>query len=194
MEEDKVIQGCKLLIIGGSAGSLEVVLKVFSQATAIPAFAIVIVLHRKNGEDTLLEELIAIKTIIPVQQVEDKIALQPGFIHIAPSDYHLLFEKNGLLALDASEKVNYSRPSIDVSFESAADVYGSGVVAVLLSGANNDGTAGLKAIDEAGGTTIVQNPESAEMPYMPRNAMLSMSPGYVMDVAQLTKFITHLNT
>jgi len=154
----------------------------------------VIVMHRKSSEDNLLEELIAAKTAVPVQQVEDKTIMSPGFIYVAPSDYHLLFEKNGLLALDTSEKINYSRPSIDVSFESAADVYGPAAIAILLSGANNDGTGGLKAIKAAGGIIVVQDPESTVMPFMPRNAMMNMSPDHVMDIPQLTAFIAGVNS
>lgn len=110
MEENKLISGCKVLIIGGSAGSLEVLMRIFPQLPSIQSFAIVIVLHRKNTEDSLLEELFALKTEIPVKEVEDKVKLKPGFIYIAPPDYHLLFEKNDLLSLDISEKVNFSRP------------------------------------------------------------------------------------
>jgi two-component system chemotaxis response regulator CheB len=194
MEEDKVISGCRVLIIGGSAGSLEVLLKILPRLTAIPSFAIVIVMHRRSGEDTTLEELISHKTIIPVQEVEDKVLLQPGTVYIAPSDYHLLFEKNQELSLDISEKVNYSRPSIDVSFESAAAVYGTSLVAVLLSGANADGTAGLKAVKEAGGTVIVQDPATAEVPYMPGSAIANVSVNRVVGISQLGTLIAQINS
>ena len=113
---------------------------------------------RKSTDDQTLEELIALKSKIPVKIVEDKVPLVPGYIYVAPSNYHLLFEKNDTLSLDTSEKINYSRPSIDVSFESAAEVYGEALVGILLSGSNTDGTNGLKAIKKAGGTIVVQNP------------------------------------
>jgi two-component system chemotaxis response regulator CheB len=186
--EEATIKDCRLLIIGGSAGSLEVLLKILPHITVIP-FALVIVLHRKSAEDSTLEELIAIKTVLPVVEVEDKTALVPGSIHIAPSDYHLLFENDGTLSLDISEKVNYSRPSIDVSFESAARVYGASLAAVLLSGANADGTKGLIAVKNAGGTTIVQDPGTAEMPFMPRNAVENITPDLILDAKGLTELI-----
>ncbi len=189
MEEDKVTNPVKLVIIGGSAGSLEVVLKVLALITDKPSFALVIVMHRKSGEDSLLEELLAIKTKIKVQAVEDKTEMKPATIYIAPSDYHLLFEKNSTLSLDTSEKVNYSRPSIDVSFESAADVYGSDLVGILLSGANSDGTEGLAAIKAAGGTTIVQDPETAETPYMPKYAIQHLQPDYILDAKGIAAFL-----
>lgn len=194
MEKDGMIRGCKVLIIGGSAGSLEVLIQILPQLTQIPTFAIVMVLHRKSGEDATLEELIAIKSKIPVVEVEDKTPLKAGYIYVAPSDYHLLFETNDILSLDTSEKINYSRPSIDVSFESAAEVYGESLVAILLSGANSDGTEGLLAIKNAGGITVVQEPDSAQMPFMPKNALEATNPAYVLDVAGILQFITSINS
>lgn len=194
MEKDKLISGCKVLIIGGSAGSLEVLMRIFPKLAPISSFAIVIVLHRKNTEDSLLEELFALKTQIPVKEVEDKVKLKPGFIYIAPSDYHLLFEKNNLLSLDISEKINYSRPSIDVSFESAAEVYGSSLVGILLSGANSDGTQGLIAIKNAGGTVIVQNPENAVMPFMPQNAISNTTPDWILNENEVLQLISTINS
>lgn len=132
------------------------------------------------------------KTAIPVKEVEDKVLLEAGYIYIAPADYHLLFEKNGELSLDISEKVHYSRPSIDVSFESAADAYGQAVTAILLSGANADGTHGLKIVKEAGGATVVQKPESAEVPFMPANAIENMQVDYILDAEGLLAFIRDL--
>ncbi|MCW4470588.1 chemotaxis protein CheB [Flavobacterium sp. MFBS3-15] len=186
--EEATIKDCRLLIIGGSAGSLEVLLQVLPHVTAIP-FAMVIVLHRRSAEDSTLEELIAVKTSVPVVEVEDKTPVVAGSIHIAPSDYHLLFENDGTLSLDISEKVNYSRPSIDVAFESAADVYGASMAAILLSGANADGTNGLIAVKNAGGMVIVQDPDTAEMPFMPRNAVENLTPDFILDAKGLTEFI-----
>lgn len=194
MEKNRVIEGCKVLIIGGSAGSLEVLMELLPKLTFVPDFAIVLVLHRKSAEDSTLEELISYKTEIPLMDVEDKTPLRSGFIYIAPSDYHLLFETNDVLSLDTSEKINYSRPSIDVSFESAAEVYGPALVGILLSGANSDGTEGLLAIKRAGGSIVVQMPESAQMPFMPMNAIENTSPHYVLDVKGILNFILHINS
>lgn len=193
MEKNTLISNCKVLIIGGSAGSLDVLIKILPHLD-VPTFALVIVLHRKHTEDNTLEELIAAKSIIPLKEVEDKVEMLPGNIYIAPSDYHLLFEKNNLLSLDTSEKVNYSRPSIDVAFESAADAYGKAVVGVLLSGANADGTDGLIAIKNAGGTIIVQQPETADMPFMPNNAVQNTSPDFIVDIPALLDLIRIINS
>lgn len=188
MEKDKMISGCRVLIIGGSAGSLEVLLKVLPPLTSI-TYSLVIVLHRKSAEDNTLEELIAAKTAVPVTEVEDKTPMLPGHIYIAPSDYHLLFENDDTLSLDTSEKVNYSRPSIDVSFESAAEVYGESLSVILLSGANADGTAGLIAVKNAGGTIIVQDPETAEMPFMPNHAIEKITPDLVLTIEEIGQLI-----
>jgi len=194
MAKDQIISGCKVLIIGGSAGSLDVLMKILPVLKVLNDFAMVIVLHRKSAEDSTLEELIAVKTSVPVKEVEDKIPLLPGSIYIAPSDYHLLFEKNGLLSLDTSEKINYSRPSIDVSFESAADAYGNSLIGILLSGANSDGTEGLKAIKNTGGQTVVQDPKDADIPFMPRNAVQHTNPDYILHAEEIGTLITMINS
>lgn len=188
------MQNCKLLIIGGSAGSLEVLIELLPKLNFMPTFAIVLVLHRKSSEDSTLEELITYKTNIPVNEVEDKTLLLPGNIYIAPSDYHLLFENNGSLSLDTSEKINYSRPSIDVSFESAAEVYGSSLIGILLSGANADGTHGLEIIKKEGGITVVQVPETAQMPFMPQSAIENSNPDFILDIGGIKNFILQINT
>lgn len=192
MEKSKIISNCKVLILGGSAGSLDVLMKILPKLASI-TFAFVIVLHRKNVEDSTLEELIASKTSIPVKKVEDKTVLTSGNIYIAPADYHLLFEQNNLLSLDVSDKINYSRPSIDVAFESAAEIYKSNLVGILLSGANADGTEGLKAIKKGKGKIIVQKPESAEMPFMPNSAIENTSPDFILDIEDITNLIKSIN-
>lgn len=193
MEENKINANYEIVLIGGSAGSLEVLLQILPNIKSLNSFALVIVLHRKSGEDNLLENLISFKTEVPVQDVEDKVPVESGNIYIAPSDYHLLFEKDRTLSLDTSEKINYSRPSIDVAFESAAEIYGNEMAAILLSGANADGTIGLAAVKQAGGLTIVQKPASAEVPFMPVNAISNMEPDFVFDINEILKFITNIN-
>ena len=182
----------QVLIIGGSAGSLEVLLDILPRLDLRSSFPIVIVLHRRSGEDTMLEDLIAYKSTIPFKEIEDKTELEPGYLYVAPSDYHLLFERKRLISLDTSEKVNYSRPSIDVAFESAADIYGKNLTGVLLSGANADGTEGLKAIKNAGGITIVQTPETAEVAFMPQNAIENISPDLILNTAAILEYINSI--
>ncbi|WP_337965278.1 chemotaxis protein CheB [uncultured Flavobacterium sp.] len=194
MEESKIISGCKVVIIGGSAGSLNALMQILPELYKLNDFAIVIVVHRKSTDDQTLEDLIALKAKVAVKPVEDKVPLLPGFIYIAPSNYHLLFENNETLSLDTSEKVNYSRPSIDVSFESAAEVYKETLVGILLSGSNADGTYGLKRIKASGGTIVVQNPLAADMPFMPNNAIEKSAPDFILNNEELLAFITSINT
>lgn len=195
MEKDKItISDCKVVIIGGSAGSLNALMQILPELPKLNGFAIVIVVHRKSTDDQTLEELIMLKSSVPVKPVEDKVPLVPGFIYIAPSNYHLLFEKSETLSLDISEKINYSRPSIDVSFESAAEIYGKSLVGIILSGSNTDGTYGLKAIKAGGGTIVVQNPTVAEMPFMPHNAILNTDTDFVLDNHEILEFISLINS
>lgn len=194
MEENPIGPNCKVVIIGGSAGSLEALLQIIPNLERLNDFSLVIVLHRKGTDDTTLEELFALKSQIPVTEVEDKTPLVAGNIYIAPADYHLLFEKTGELSLDISEKVNYSRPTIDVSFESVAAAFGNSVIGILLSGANADGTEGLKIIKQAGGKVIVQDPESAGMPFMPQSAIDNLQADAILNIPDLLRFISNINS
>jgi len=182
----------ELIVIGGSAGSLDALLQIVPKLRADIGIPIVIVVHRGNSTEQLLVNLFALKTRIPIREAEDKEPLLHDTIYIAPGDYHLLVESRELLALDVSEKVNYSRPSIDLTFESAAEVFGKNCIGILLSGANSDGCKGLKAIGEAGGTTIVQEPATASVPYMPKAALNSMKPDHVFSPTQMAQFLNEL--
>ncbi|GAB3923006.1 chemotaxis protein CheB [Larkinella terrae] len=193
MAENKLKTACKAVVIGGSAGSIEVLLKLLPALSPPLSFALIIVLHRKNSTDSSLVNLLALKTNLPIREVEDKDAAAPGEIYLAPADYHLLIEKEEMFSLDDSEKVNYSRPSLDVTFESAADVYGSSLVGILLSGANADGTAGLNTIKKKGGIIVAQKPETAQSSFMPQQAILYTPIDYVFDVEELTVFVNSLN-
>lgn len=192
MEKKQMKNNCNIIAIGGSAGSLDVILKVLPNLKQKIKFAIVIVLHRKKTSDTTLLDLLTSKTHLPVREVEDKDVVTAGTIFIAPPDYHLLAESNNTFSLDYSEKINYSRPSIDPTFETVADVYKKNALAILLSGANADGVNGLKAIKNKGGVVIVQNPDTAEVSYMPEQAILNVDVNYVLTVEQIIEFINGL--
>ncbi|GAB3734475.1 chemotaxis protein CheB [Spirosoma lituiforme] len=193
MAESKLIPSCEAVVIGGSTGSIEVLLSLLPQLPTPLSFALIIVVHRKNTADSTLANLFALKTNNPLVEVDDKDVIKPGSIYLVPADYHLLIEQNKVAALDDSEKVNYSRPSIDVTFESAADVYGPALVGILLSGANADGSLGMSAIKRAGGTLVVQKPETALVGFMPQQAMLMNEVDYVLDVPGLASFLNELS-
>ena len=166
----------KVFIIGGSSGSLDVLLYLLPHLQLLDHTAIIIVLHRKNGYDTALTDVLSYRTTVLVKEVDEKDVLLPGIIYLAPADYHLLIEKDYTFSLDVSERVNYSRPSIDVCFETAADALGQKLVGIILSGSNIDGTNGLQVIKQFGGVTVAQDPQSAESPFMPQQAINSGLP------------------
>jgi len=168
-----------------------VILQVLPSVPKNFSLAIVIVLHRRGGE-SVLTELLTEKTVLPVKEVEEKDEILSGNVYIAPADYHLLIENDRTFSLDYSEKVNYSRPSIDVSFESAAEVYGNKLIGMLLSGANADGTEGLKRIKELGGLVVVQNPSEASVSYMPQQALDDVQVDYVFDTNGIKHFFQKL--
>lgn len=192
MEEDQINSLERIVVIGGSAGSLEVILQLFPKLPHIDSVAIVLILHRRNTDDNVLEELLRMKSTLRIIEIEDKTPIQTGHVYVAPADYHLLFETNLLFSLDVSEKVHYSRPSIDVGFESAADVFGSRLTAILLSGANSDGTDGLIAVKRNGGTVIVQSPETAEVPFMPDYALKHITADKVVSPDEMAGFIINM--
>jgi two-component system chemotaxis response regulator CheB len=192
MEKTEIAGPVELLVIGGSAGSLDVILKILPALKTSLGVAIVIVLHRKSGGDYSLAELLGSRTKIKVKEIEDKQPLEKSCIFIAPPDYHLLFEKDRTLSLDYSEKVNYSRPSIDVSFESASEIFGASLACLLLSGANADGAKGLITVKQNNGLVVVQDPQTAESPYMPQQAILNVNVDRILNIKDMVDFINAL--
>lgn len=193
MAQTLINKKCSALVIGGSAGSLNVLLEMFPMLKAGLNFPILVVLHRKSGNESMLRELLQSKTKLSVKDVEEKTFLKESVIYIAPSNYHVLIEEDKSFSLDYSEKVNYSRPSIDVTFQSASEVYKETVVCILLSGSNSDGTEGLRRVNALGGTAVVQNPDTAIMPYMPAVALASLSKSLVIDGDKMAIYINQLN-
>lgn len=183
---------CEALLIGGSAGSLEVLLKLLPGLKPALSFSIILVLHRKPGKDDILTNLLAARTEILVKEVEEKEKMLPGTLYIAPPNYHLLIENDRTFSLDASEKVNFSRPSIDVTFESAAEVFGENLACLLLSGANSDGTAGLQAVKKYGGLALVQNPSAAVVAFMPQSALAHVNVDAVLNPTEMADYINKM--
>jgi len=182
----------KMVVIGGSAGSLEIILKIVAALPQNSNASFVIVIHRKNEPDSILRNLLAGRTQLSVKEVEDKERIIPGTVYLAPPDYHLLFEDETAFSLDASEKIHHSRPSIDVTFESAADVYGAALIGILLSGANADGSNGMKRISENGGHTIVQESSSAEVSFMPQQALNLIKPDSVLNGNEIGSYLKNI--
>ncbi|HEU4555103.1 MAG TPA: chemotaxis protein CheB [Chitinophaga sp.] len=191
MEEGDVNK-YRMVVIGGSAGSLDVILKIVAAVQDAADVAFIVVVHRAKTGDSILADLLSTQTKLAVKEVEDKEQILPGTIYIAPPDYHLLLENEYTFSLDASEKVHYSRPSIDVTFESAALVYKTTLVGILLSGANADGAAGIKTIADAGGYTIVQQPATAEVSYMPQRALSIARVSKVLEGEEIGGFLNKI--
>jgi two-component system chemotaxis response regulator CheB len=183
---------CSILAIGGSAGALDALIRLLAGIRTVLPFPVVIILHRANSQDSTLTEVLAAKAGVPVKEIEDKEAVLPGVIYLVPADYHVLLEKDRTFSLDASEKVNYSRPSIDVTLDSIVDVYGGGCVGMILSGGNADGTAGLLKIKKAGGIICVQDPETAQVSYMPQNVLSVTKVDRILKPEEMAGFINGL--
>jgi two-component system chemotaxis response regulator CheB len=182
----------ELVVIGGSAGSLHVLLGILPQLPHDLSLPVIIVLHRKPVSQSSLQKVLQVKTPVPVVEAEEKEKIKPGVIYVAPADYHLLVEPDRTFSLDFSEKVNYSRPSIDVTLETAAHAYRQNTAAILLSGANADGVKGLKMIKQYGGTIAAQDPATAIAPYMPQKAILNAKVDHVLQPEEIAGFIATL--
>lgn len=172
-------QAYDAIVIGTSAGGLYVLTRILKSLPADYPIPVIIVQHRSRDERNLLEEVLQQRCSIRIKQVDEKEMIQRGFVYFAPPDYHLLIEHDGTFSLSFDPPVNYSRPSIDVLFETAAEVFKNKLLGIILTGANKDGSKGIKKISLQGGTTIAQQPETADYPEMPRSAI---NTGYVKHI------------
>jgi two-component system chemotaxis response regulator CheB len=182
----------RAIVIGASAGGIQAVAEILVRLPAYFSLSVIIVLHLHKRQDDYLVQFYNNRIPLQVEEAAEKEKIVPGHIYIAPPDYHLLIERDETFSLSVDEKVNYSRPSIDVLFESAADVYGAEVAGVILTGANNDGAYGLKQIKEHGGLTLVQEPKTAGFPEMPRNAMACTEVDHVFTIDEMGNFLATL--
>jgi two-component system, chemotaxis family, protein-glutamate methylesterase/glutaminase len=179
------------VVIGGSAGALEVLRMIVRDLPKSLSCPVVILIHLPSHSSGLAE-LLGSDTSLVVKQAEDKEPMVAGTVYIAPPSYHLLIEAQRTFALSVDPPVHFSRPSIDVLFETAADVYGASLIGILLSGASEDGAVGLQEIQRAGGTTLVQSPLSAEVAIMPAAALALFEPTYVWSPNQIASGLTKL--
>ena len=180
----------EIVAIGTSYGGLQALSDLLEGITADFAPAIAVVQHRSRDSDDTFARLLQDHSRLPVSEIDDKEPIEGSRVYVAPPDYHLLVEDRAF-ALSVDAPVAFSRPSIDLLFESAADVYGEGVVAVVLTGANDDGCRGLLAVKEAGGVTIAQDPATAERPEMPEGAIGSGAVDLVLSIDDIAR---HLNS
>ena len=180
------------VVIGASAGGVEALYEILPALPASFRPALLIVLHLPRERPSLLVEIYENRCALPVGEAEDKEPVEPGTVYFAPPDYHMLVEKSRQIALSTDEPVHYSRPSIDVLFESAADVYADRLLGIILTGANADGAAGLHAIHRAGGVTVVQQPDSAKVPVMVVSALQRNPADFVLSLPEIAELLKGL--
>lgn len=159
------------IAIGVSAGGLHALIHILSELPADYPIPIIVVQHRGKDYKELLEQVMQSKCLLRVKQADEKEEILSGFIYTAPSDYHLLIELDKTFSLTSDVYVKHSRPSINLMFETAAEVYREKLLGIILTGASSDGSEGLLEIKRHGGYTIAQNPSLAEYPYMPQAAI-----------------------
>jgi two-component system chemotaxis response regulator CheB len=181
--------GHEAIVIGGSAGGLNALQEILRPLPADFGLPILVVLHRSPSPDDLLTVVLNEPCQLLVKEADQDDVIEPGRVYIAPANYHLLVERDRTLSLSIDAKVCYSRPSIDVLFETAAEVYRSGLIGIILTGANNDGTAGLRRIKKNGGLTIAQDPATAEVKMMPSSAIEENIVDRVVSLTKLSSFL-----
>lgn len=180
------------VIIGGSTGAFRVIESILAQLTGDFSLPIIIIVHRHRHSNTEFEKQLAKRNPLNVIQVELMQPIENGNVYVAPPNYHLLIEEDRTFSLSLEGPVNYARPSIDVTFQSAAHVYGNRLIAILLTGANRDGSVGLESIKKRGGFTIVQSPQSAEATEMPEAAIRQVSPDRILSGGEIGVFLSRL--
>lgn len=180
------------VVIGASAGGLTALTALLKDLPAGFPLPVMVVQHRAKDERTLLEEVLQMKCRIRICQVEEKDPIRSGTVYFAPPDYHLLVESDRTFSLTCDEFVNYSRPSIDLLFESAADVYRERLAGIILTGSNKDGAAGIRAIARKGGLTIAQDPTDADFKEMPQAAIRTGAVKHIFDLSRIKDFLLDL--
>lgn len=179
----------RAVAIGTSAGAVDALLQILPALPKDYPFALLVVVHLPPDSESTLASLLASRCEIAVKEAEDKEVLRAGVVYLAPPNYHLLVEPDWTVALSSDEPVLFSRPSIDVLFESAADAYGNSLAGIVLTGGNADGARGLQAVAAAEGLAIVESPETASYPEMPRAALEAVPSARTLSLNDLSGFL-----
>lgn len=182
----------RAIVIGASTGGIEAIRAILTPLHVGFAVPIVIVQHLSPHSDNYMVTHLNGTCRINVMEAEEKEKILPGSVYIAPPNYHVLLEKDETLSLTVEPKENYSRPSIDILFESAADAYGNSLIGIILTGANSDGSKGLKRIKELGGLAIVQDPKTAVASLMPKAAIEVTAVDYILSLNEISKKLIEL--
>ncbi|MDR6576727.1 MULTISPECIES: chemotaxis protein CheB [Pseudomonas] len=188
------IRGIEAIVVGASAGGVEALLSIFSDLPDTFGLPIVAVLHLPDERRSQLAEVFSRRLRIPVREGQDKEAIKPGTLYFAGPGYHLSVEHDRSLSLSQEDRVHHSRPAIDYLFASAADTYGKGLLAILLTGANHDGAHGLMQVKHSGGTTVVQDPDEARIAVMPRAALALHTPDHILTLSRIASLLASLES
>ena len=173
--------------IGASAGGVQALSELLPALPARARVSVFVVLHLPRDRPSLLVEVFSRKCALVVCEAEDKEPILPGTVYFAPTNYHLLIDQGPQLALSADDLVHHSRPSIDVLFESAAEIYRERLLGVILTGASEDGARGLAAVHDAGGITVIQEPQTAQSSLMVTSALRRRSPDLVLSLGGIAR-------
>lgn len=182
------------VVIGASAGGVSALMQVLPALPHGYRLPVVVVLHVRSGRHNQLVDVFQQRLMVPVREAGDKEDIIPGTLYFAPAGYHLLFEKDRSFSLSCDAPLHFARPAIDITMESAADAYGAALAGVLLTGANEDGAAGMAAIGTAGGLTAVQDPDEADVKVMPMEAIRLRPPDLVLPLEQIKRLLLLLET
>jgi len=182
----------KAVILGGSAGSFQVVTRILNSIPKDFPLPVLLCLHRLKHVRSGFVEALSLKSNIPVEEPYDKDSLKPGRAYLAPANYHMYVELANRIALSTEDTVNHSRPSIDLSFITAANAYREKLIGIILSGANKDGALGLKKVHENGGVAIVQDPNECEVKTMTQSALQLTKVDFVYSTDQIISYLKKL--
>ncbi|WP_456026822.1 chemotaxis protein CheB [Pseudomonas capeferrum] len=188
------IVGIEAIVVGASAGGVEALLTIFGGLPQGFGLPIVAVLHLPDERRSQLAEVFARRLRITVREARDKEVIEAGTLYFAGPGYHLSVEHDRSLSLSQEDRVHHSRPSIDYLFASAADAYGESLLAILLTGANQDGARGLAHVKRSGGTTVVQDPKDARIAVMPLAALALHTPDYILTLSQIGSLLALLES
>jgi two-component system, chemotaxis family, protein-glutamate methylesterase/glutaminase len=180
------------VVVGASAGGVEALSVLLAALPPALRAAVFVVLHLPKDRPSLLVDIFQPRCARPVREAQDKEAVEAGTVYVAPPDYHLLIEEGPRLALSVDDPVHFSRPSIDVLFESAADVFGERLLGIILTGASRDGADGLDAVRRTGGWTVVQTPATAHAMAMPAAAIGRGPVDAVLDVEEIAALLREI--
>jgi len=181
------------IVIGVSSGGMKAMKVLFSLLPMNFKTPIVIVQHIGSRSENIWIRLLNEKSHLEIKEADEKEKIEKGKAYVAPPNYHLMIEMDRTFSLTIDERVNYARPSIDVLFESAAEVYRDKLIGIVLTGANNDGTKGIKHIQECGGLTIVQHPDTAESSTMPSSAIAAIHPDYILSLEDIVTLLIEID-